>query len=83
MQVPRLTLADLKKELDELRGNYHDFKDDDLFTLWFLKAYVTGDEPLAAKSICGNGGDMRGMNYWLHCPTAQGMVLRGAFRPVG
>jgi len=53
----RIDERDLKRELDHLRERHPRLAQDDLFVLWFLRAYVTEDEELAARSLTGGTGD--------------------------
>lgn len=48
---------DLKREIRELRERYPALRDDDLFVLWFLRAFVTEDEATAAAAVCGGPRD--------------------------
>lgn len=56
-RAARLGEADLRRELDEFRERYHSLKDDELFVLWFLRAFVTENEADAAAALCGGSGD--------------------------
>lgn len=51
--------AALKFELEELKNNhqYAALKDDELFVLWFIRAYFTTNDTLAAGAICGGPND--------------------------
>jgi hypothetical protein len=57
MKPSQLTFDDLKSALEELRGRYPKFTDDELFVAWFLRAYVTESEDLAAKAVIGESKD--------------------------
>ena len=46
-----LTFKDLQAEIREIGLRFNRFKDDDLFVLWFLRAYITETEEEAANSI--------------------------------
>lgn len=52
-----LTEKDLKRELDDFGTRYPKLGPDELFVLWFLTAYVTDDEPAAAKALTGGTRD--------------------------
>ena len=41
MVTHQMTLDHLKAELEEIATRYPNVNDDDLFVLWFLRAYVT------------------------------------------
>lgn len=52
-----LVEQNLRRELDDLKERYPRFKDDQLFVLWFLCAYVTENEADALESLTGGSGD--------------------------
>ena len=47
----------LKREINELRRHYPVLKDEDLFLVWFLRAYVTEDLNLGAKAVTNGPRD--------------------------
>lgn len=47
------TFADLREEIALLRDEFPRLRDDDLFVLWFVFAFVTGDKQEAATSLTG------------------------------
>lgn len=47
----------LKQLIKEYSETYHNFKDEDLFTLWFLRAYVIENEQEAAKAVVNEKKD--------------------------
>ena len=51
----------LKQQVKEYGNTYHNFSDEDLFTLWFLRAYITEDEDVAAKAVV-NGPNDKGLD---------------------
>lgn len=53
MVKPKLEEKDLRLVLDDFRELFPKLKDDDLFILWFLRAYVTDDEVKAVEALCG------------------------------
>jgi hypothetical protein len=52
-----LGIDDLKEQLDDIHRRYPNFKEDDLFVCWFLRAYLTEDEKIAAEAVTGGSGD--------------------------
>ena len=56
-QKSDLTFADLQREIQELGERFPKFKTDDLFVLWFLRAYITATEESAAEAITGGARD--------------------------
>lgn len=53
----QLTIEDLRAQLDDIHHRYPNFKQDDLFVCWFLRAYLTEDEATAAQAVTGGSGD--------------------------
>jgi hypothetical protein len=51
------TENDLKTQLNELREKFPKLKDDELFLLWFLRAFITESEDEAANSLTGISRD--------------------------
>jgi hypothetical protein len=49
--------SDLRRELAHVSERHPRLQDDEVFILWFLRAYVTEDEQLAARSLTGGAGD--------------------------
>jgi hypothetical protein len=75
-----LTFKDLQSEIREIGQRFNGFKDDDLFVLWFLRAYITETEDDAANSITGGSND-KGVDALLvdhvsHCV----FVVQGKYR---
>lgn len=52
-----LGFKDLAGILEELEGRFPNLADDDLFVLWFLRAYITESEQAAAGAVAGGSGD--------------------------
>ncbi len=53
MAKHNLTWSDLNAEIDELRHRFPKLQDDDLFVLWFLRAYLTENESIAVEAVSG------------------------------
>jgi hypothetical protein len=55
----RLELRDLQGQIKEMGGRLPDLRDDALFVLWFLEAYLTGPEmeDVAVQSLTGSSRD--------------------------
>lgn len=70
----RLTLEDLKEELGELSASYPAFHDEDLFVLWFLRAYLTDDVKAAAEAVT-NGTKDKGIDAVLIDNAARAIFL--------
>lgn len=52
-----VTIKDLHLQLDDLGDRYPKLKRDELFVLWFLRAYVTEDDDDSVRALTGGGGD--------------------------
>ncbi|AMV35270.1 AIPR protein [Pirellula sp. SH-Sr6A] len=75
-----LTFKDLQSEIKELSSRFNRFKDDDLFVLWFLRAYITETEEAAADAITGGSND-KGVDALLVDHAAQCVfVVQGKYR---
>jgi hypothetical protein len=57
LPISALTIDDLDAELAELRGRYPQLNGADVFTAWFLKAYVTDNDNDAIEAVAGGAGD--------------------------
>lgn len=57
MKPRQLTERDLKRELVELQERFPKLSDDELFVLWFVRAFLTEHEEEAASSLTGGSGD--------------------------
>ena len=53
----QLGLRDLKKEIADLARSFHTLQNEDLYTIWFLRAYITDNVESAAKAITNGPGD--------------------------
>jgi AIPR protein len=71
---------DLRKELSEFRERFPKLADDDLFVLWFLRAFVTDDETAAAKALCGGPGDKSIDAVFIDDDTRSIFVIQGKYR---
>lgn len=73
-------MDDLKNELDELHQRYPVMKTEDLFVIWFLRAYVTEDLDEAAQAIT-NGPKDKGVDGVLIDDDSRSVfVIQGKYR---
>ena len=80
MKSSRLTFDDLKNALREQGDRYPKYGDDDLFILWFLRAYVTDRDELAAEAITGGSRD-KGIDALLIDDAARSIfIVQGKYR---
>ena len=57
MPSTRYSDKELRRELDEFRDHYPTLHDDELFILWFLRAFVVESENPALEALCGGSRD--------------------------
>lgn len=75
-----LTFDDLKQSIQELHQQFPKFDQDDLFVLWFLRAYVTDNEQKAAEAITGGSKD-KGVDALLIDDAARAVfIVQGKYR---
>jgi urease gamma subunit len=71
---------DLRREIEDLKDRHPSLKDDELFALWFLLAFVTDDEKQARSALTGASGD-KGVDALLIDDKAkQVVVVQSKFR---
>lgn len=82
MAASKVAEKDLRRELNEFHDRYPNLAEDELFVLWFLRAFVTEDETEAAKAICGGARD-KGLDAVLVDQMAKTVfVVQGKYRQV-
>lgn len=75
-----ICFEDLQNEIKELEGRFPKFKQDDLFVLWFLRAYITPTEEVAAEAITGGARD-KGVDALLIDDAAHSIfIVQGKYR---
>lgn len=80
MKTKDVSFMDLKSELKELGYRFSKFKEEDLFVLWFLLAYITDDEQKAGDSIT-NGPNDKGMDaIFIDDPARIVCLVQGKYR---
>jgi hypothetical protein len=74
------TLEELNAQLDDFRARFRDFSRDQLFVLWFLRAYLVDDDDLAARAVTGGPGD-RGVDGVFIDDRSRGVfIVQGKLR---
>src|SRR5438477_13219738 len=53
----QLTLKHLEQEVKDFRDRFPKLADDQLFVVWFLRAFVTESETDSADALCGGSND--------------------------
>jgi hypothetical protein len=80
MIIARLSEKDLRRELAEFRDRYPKLGDDEVFVLWYLRAFVTEDEPAAASALCGGPRDKGVDAILIDDPARIVFVVQGKYR---
>ncbi len=74
------TDRDLRREIVDLRERYPKLAEDDLFVLWFLRAFVTDDESQAVQALTGGSGDKSVDAVFLDDSTKTVVIVQGKYR---
>ncbi|MBN1361831.1 MAG: AIPR family protein [Sedimentisphaerales bacterium] len=75
-----LTIKDLQDALADLHDRFPALSDDDLFTLWFLRAYITESESEAAGAVTGTSGDKGVDGILIDNPVRTVFVVQAKYR---
>ena len=75
-----LSEVELRRELDDVKERYPNLGDDELFVLWFLRAFVAEDEATAAKALCGGPCDKGFDAVLIDEPARIVFVVQGKYR---
>ena len=76
----RLSEKDLSRELGEFRDRYPKLGDDELFVLWFLRAFVTENDADATAALCGGPRDKNVDAVFIDEPARMVFVVQGKYR---
>src|SRR5712691_11515148 len=80
MATAHLTEADLRREIAEFRDRYPKLGDDELFVMFFLRAFVAEDDSAAMAGLCGGSRD-KGVDAVLIDESARIVfVVQGKYR---
>jgi hypothetical protein len=80
MARPHCTDKDLKQQMGEFRDRFPKYADDQLFVVWFLRAFVTEDEHEAADALCGGAGDKGVDAVLVDDSTKNIFIIQGKYR---
>ena len=80
MTVQLPTDSDLNRELGEYHDRYPKLSDDELFVLWFLRAFVTDDDAKATSALCGGSRDKGVDAVLVDDPARIVFVVQGKYR---
>ena len=76
----RLTDRDLRRELSEYHERYPKLGDDELFVVWFLRAFVTENDDEAVRALCGGPRDKNVDAVLIDEPARMVFVVQGKYR---
>jgi AIPR protein len=74
------THKDLRREIADLRERYPKLAEDDLFVLWFLRAFVTDDERQAVQALTGGSGDKSVDAVFVDDSTKTVVIVQAKYR---
>jgi hypothetical protein len=72
--------SSIESELNELRFQYTKLKNDDLFVLWFLRAYIVNNLKEAADSIAGGSKDKGIDAVYIDDDARAVFIIQGKYR---
>ena len=78
----KATTTDLHAELGDYRERFPKLSDDQIFVLWFLRAFVTDNEDEAASALTGGAGDKNVDAVLLDEQAKMVFVVQGKYRRV-
>ncbi|HYP66685.1 MAG TPA: AIPR family protein [Thiobacillaceae bacterium] len=71
---------DLQRELSEYHERYPKLGDDELFVLWFLRAFVSDSDTDAEESLCGGSRDKGVDAVMIDDPARIIFIVQGKYR---
>ena len=74
------TENDLRDQLNEMRESYPKLKDDELFLVWFLRAFITESEDEAVKSLTGVSKDKGVDAVFIDEPARIVFIIQSKYR---
>ena len=80
MAITRPSETDLRRELSDFRDRYPKLGDDELFVLWFLRAFVTEGETTATAALCGGSRDKGVDAVLVDEPARIVFIVQGKYR---
>lgn len=80
MAIAGVTEQDLRRELGEFRDRYPKLADDELFVLWFLRAFVTESDSDATAALCGGARDKGVDAVLIDDPARIVFLVQGKYR---
>jgi hypothetical protein len=76
----QLTLKHLEQEVKEFRDRFRHLADDQLFVVWFLRAFVTESETEAADALCGGSKDKNIDAVLIDDQAKVAFIVQGKYR---
>lgn len=80
MPNEKLTVDDLKREIDDLKSRYPRLDEKELFVAWFMRAFVTADENSAIASLCGGSNDKEVDAVLIDDNSRKVFIVQGKYR---
>ncbi|REJ94245.1 MAG: hypothetical protein DWQ34_09230 [Planctomycetota bacterium] len=74
------TAKDLKASLDDIGDRFPVLSPDELFVMWFLRAYVTKSEARAAEAVSGGAQDKGGDAVFIDDAARSVFIVQGKYR---
>ncbi len=82
MAKKKLNEKDLKRELQGFREQFPRLAEDELFVLWFIRAFVTENEEAAVNALTGTSGD-KGTDAILILDKSKDVyIIQGKYREI-
>jgi len=75
-----VTIKDLRDTLADLHDRFPSLAKDDLFTLWFLRAYITESESEAANAVTGTSRDKGVDGILIDNPAKTVFIVQAKYR---
>lgn len=79
MAKTKLDIDDLNREVNDFHEQFPKLVDDQLFVLWFLRAYITQSEAEAAAALAGVSGDKEIDAVLLDSDTHTVCIIQGKY----
>lgn len=80
MPANELTLKHLKSQLDEIGERFRHMRAEDVFIVWFLRAYVTEDDDVLGKAVTNGPGDKGIDGVFIDDATRSVFIVQAKYR---
>lgn len=79
LKTLKVSLNDLKEEINRIKRRNPKLKDDSAFVFWFLQAYLVNSEEVAKKSLTGDTSDKSIDAIFIDDKARQANIIQGKF----